>query len=54
MIKHKVVNYSGDLNSEVVHYSDTVGIQLSDMSGNRMVISCPVTEWSSTEWSNNP
>ena len=24
----------------------TVGIQLSDMSGNRMAISSPVTEWS--------
>ena len=24
---------------------NTVGIQLSDMSGNRMAISSPVTEW---------
>ena len=48
--------YSGVLKSEIVNHSKTgpfgnrpnvnhVGIQLSDMSGNRMAISSPVTEW---------
>ena len=27
----------------------TVGIQLTDMSGNRMAISSPVTEWSAIQ-----
>ena len=29
----------------LIDFATTVGIQLSDMSGNWMVISSPVTEW---------